>query len=177
MRQRSAGLATNVLVCVGACIFILISETVISNAAAAGGSVNSDKLRVLSQVVTGVGFLGAGAIIKDGFTIHGLNSAATIWCASAVGCLCGFGYWQMALIATAVIIFINLVLKNIEIILERHDRERKAIEDAKEEDHDTKEALAKSPSDSTVPESKADLPQSAIERSSHASAYSPDKNL
>lgn len=129
MRQRSAGLATNSLVSVGACIFILISETVIGNAVASGGSVNNDNLRVLSQVVTGVGFLGAGAIIKDGFSIHGLNSAATIWCAAAVGCLCGFGYWEMALVATLVIIFINWVLKSIEIHMEKKDRKKKEMEE------------------------------------------------
>lgn len=132
MRQRSAGLATNALVSVGACTFILISETVIGNEIAAGGAVNNDNLRVLSQVVTGVGFLGAGAIIKEGFSIHGLNSAATIWCAAAVGCLCGFGYWQMALITTAVIIFINWVLKNIEIEIEHKARVKQAEEAAKE---------------------------------------------
>ncbi|MDY5969899.1 MAG: MgtC/SapB family protein [Bacteroidales bacterium] len=131
MRQRSAGLATNSLVSVGACIFILISETVIGNAVASGSSVNNDNLRVLSQVVAGVGFLGAGAIIKEGFNIHGLNSAATIWCAAAVGCLCGFGYWKMALVATSVIIFINWVLKSIEIMMEKKDREKKKIEEEK----------------------------------------------
>lgn len=178
MRQRRAGLATNALVSVGACIFILISETVINSAVAAGGPVNNDNLRVLSQVVTGVGFLGAGAIIKDGFTIHGLNSAATIWCAAAVGCLCGFGYWEMALIATGVIIFINWVLKNIEISLENHDRERKAIEDAKKEERAAKEALAKTlsaPSASVVPPANPDPPASSSESSS--SSYPQNKIL
>ena len=91
LRQRSAGLTTNSLVSVGACIFILISETVIANAVADGGLVNNDNLRVLAQIVTGIGFLGAGVILRDGFTIHGLNSAATLWCSAAVGSLCGFG--------------------------------------------------------------------------------------
>ena len=120
MRQRSAGLATNALVSVGACIFILISEATLQ-----GGETGADPLRVLSQVVTGVGFLGAGAIIKDGFSIHGLNSAATIWCSAAVGSLCGFGYWQMALVAAAAILFINWALKSVEIRMERKDSERK----------------------------------------------------
>ena len=80
MRKRNAGLAVNAMVAVGACLFILLSESVIQTAIKSGGLVNNDNLRVLSQVVTGVGFLGAGAIMKDGFTIHGLNSAATVWC-------------------------------------------------------------------------------------------------
>lgn len=179
MRQRSAGLATNALVSVGACIFILISETVIKGAMAAGEPANNDSLRVLSQVVTGVGFLGAGAIIKEGFTIHGLNSAATIWCAAAVGCLCGFGYWEMALIATGVIIFINWVLKNIEISLEHHDRERKAIESARKEERAAEEAIAKTlsdPSGCAVPPANAASSASPTESSTPAS-YPQDKIL
>ncbi len=131
MRKRSAGLATNALVAVGACIFILISETVIADTQGGSIKLQNDNLRVLAQIVAGVGFLGAGAIIKDGFTIHGLNSAATIWCAAAVGSLCGFGYWQLALIATCVIIFINWVLKNIEIEVERYAHRKEQEAEAK----------------------------------------------
>lgn len=119
LKQRQAGLTTNSLVAVGACIFILISESVIMNARLAGGPVNNDNLRVLSQVVTGIGFLGAGVIMKDGLTIHGLSSAATIWCSAAVGCLCGYGLWREALIAVGVIILINWGLKSIEIYLKK----------------------------------------------------------
>ena len=118
-RQHQAGLTTNALVSVGACIFILISESVIMSATAAGGPVNNDNLRVLSQVVTGIGFLGAGVIMKDGVTIHGLSSAATIWCSAAVGCLCGYGMWREALIAVATILLINWGLKSIEIYLKK----------------------------------------------------------
>lgn len=114
LKQRQAGLTTNALVSVGACIFILISEGVIMAAIASGGPVNNDNLRVLSQVVTGIGFLGAGVIMKDGVTIHGLSSAATIWCSAAVGCLCGFGLWREALIAVGAILLINWGLKSLE---------------------------------------------------------------
>ena len=114
LKQRQAGLTTNSLVSVGACIFILVSEGVIMDAMASGGPVNNDNLRVLSQVVTGIGFLGAGVIMKDGLTIHGLSSAATIWCSAAVGCLCGYGMWRQAFIAVGVIILINWGLKGIE---------------------------------------------------------------
>ena len=123
LRQRSAGLTTNSLVAVGACIFILVSETVISAAVASGGMVNNDNLRVLAQIVTGIGFLGAGVILRDGFTIHGLNSAATLWCSAAVGSMCGYGFWKEAIVAVSVILFINWVLKWIEYLLE--DRQKK----------------------------------------------------
>ena len=119
LKQRQAGLTTNSLVAVGACIFILISESVIMGAQVSGGPVNNDNLRVLSQVVTGIGFLGAGVIMKNGLTIHGLSSAATIWCSAAVGCLCGYGMWRESLIAVAVIILINWGLKGIEIAIKK----------------------------------------------------------
>lgn len=125
LRKRNAGLAVNALVSVGACVFILLSESVIYSAIESGGPVNNDNLRVLSQVVTGVGFLGAGVIMKDGFTIHGLNSAATIWCSAAVGCLCGYGMWRQATLAVIVILFINWIVKNIEIYIEKKNDEKK----------------------------------------------------
>ena len=119
LKQRQAGLTTNSLVAVGACIFILISESVIMSSKLAGGPVNNDNLRVLSQVVTGIGFLGAGVIMKNGLTIHGLSSAATIWCSAAVGCLCGYGMWVEALIAVGVVLLINWGLKSIELYIKR----------------------------------------------------------
>lgn len=125
LRHRSAGLAVNALVSVGACIFILLSESVIQASIQSGGPVNNDNLRVLSQVVTGVGFLGAGVIMKDGLTIHGLNSAATIWCSAAVGCLCGFGMWRQTAVAVAVILFINWILKNLECRVEKKNGDKK----------------------------------------------------
>ena len=123
LRQHQAGLTTNALVAVGACVFILISEGVIMRAMANGGPVNNDNLRVLSQVVTGIGFLGAGVIMKNGVTIHGLSSAATIWCSAAVGCLCGYGMWREAGIAVGVILLINWGLKSIEIMFKKRRRE------------------------------------------------------
>ena len=119
LRQRQAGLTTNSLVAVGACVFILISESVIMTAMASGGPVNNDNLRVLSQVVTGIGFLGAGVIMKNGVTIHGLSSAATIWCSAAVGCLCGYGMWREALISVVAILIINIGLKSIELFIKK----------------------------------------------------------
>ena len=104
IRKRNAGLVTNTLVAIGACSFILISETIITASIQAGGPVNNDNLRVLSQVVTGIGFLGAGVILKDGVSIHGLNSAATLWCSAAVGCLCGYGLWKEAMVSSIAIL-------------------------------------------------------------------------
>ena len=122
MRNHQAGLTTNALVSVGACVFILISESIIMGAMNSGGPVNNDNLRVLSQVVTGIGFLGAGVIMKDGLTIHGLTSAATIWCSAAVGCLCGYGMWKESAIAVAAVLLVNWGLKGIELMLKKWKR-------------------------------------------------------
>ena len=78
---KSAGLRTNILICVGAAAFTLISRQMLSEE----GSV----ARIAAQVVTGVGFLGAGAIIQDRGGVHGLTTAATIWLVAAIGMACG----------------------------------------------------------------------------------------
>ena len=79
-RQRSAGLRTNVLVAVGAAAFVDLAD----HLAGADGSV-----RVIAYVVSGIGFLGAGAIMKEGMNVRGLNTAATLWASAAVGCCAG----------------------------------------------------------------------------------------
>src|ERR1700735_4687937 len=81
-RQRSAGLRTNVLVTVGAAAF---SDLGLRLLGAEGAT------RIISYVVSGIGFLGAGVILKDGTNIRGLNTAATLWCSAAVGTLSGSG--------------------------------------------------------------------------------------
>ena len=124
IRKRNAGLVTNTLVAIGACSFILISESIIAASIQSGGPVNNDNLRVLSQVVTGIGFLGAGVILKDGVSIHGLNSAATLWCSAAVGCLCGYGLWKEAFISSAAILITNWIFKWLEHRLEKRRSEK-----------------------------------------------------
>jgi putative Mg2+ transporter-C (MgtC) family protein len=86
-RQRLAGLRTNTLVALGAATFILYSRVVSDEPGAA---------RIASQVVTGVGFLGAGLIFKEGLNVRGLNTAATLWCSAAVGLLRATGSRSMA---------------------------------------------------------------------------------
>lgn len=102
-RQKSAGLRTNTLVSVGAASFILLSESLTQN--------DGDPSRIAGQIVTGIGFLGAGVIMKTGMQIQGLNTAATIWCSAAVGTLSGAGlYWQ-ALIASITITSVHLIFR------------------------------------------------------------------
>lgn len=106
-RLRSAGLLTNTLVAVGACVYVMTSDMLTA------GSTSVDPTRVLGQIATGIGFLGAGVIMRDGVNIHGLNSAATIWCSAAVGSLTGFHLVVEAFIVAGVIACLNLVIRPI----------------------------------------------------------------
>ena len=88
MRRRMAGLRTNALVALGAAGFVTF-------AALFPDDINPT--RVAAQVVSGIGFLGAGIIFRDGFNVHGLNTAATLWCSAAVGMMAGAGHAPYAL--------------------------------------------------------------------------------
>jgi putative Mg2+ transporter-C (MgtC) family protein len=93
---RAAGLRTHALVGIGACLFMQISLAV-------GGDAH-DPGRVAAQVVTGIGFLGGGTIIRHRDSVHGLTTAASIWAASAVGLAAGLGWYAGAVLATAVVV-------------------------------------------------------------------------
>lgn len=101
LRHRMVGLRTNVLVCIGAFLFVYLSF----------GINTSDKTRIASQVVSGIGFLGAGVILRDGNKIKGLNTAATLWCVSAIGTLCASGLLIEATIGTAFVLLSNIILR------------------------------------------------------------------
>ncbi len=106
-RLRSAGLLTNTLVAVGACVYIMASDIISADA------VNADPSRVLGQIVAGIGFLGAGVIMRDGVNIHGLNIGGYYLVSAAVGTLAGFHLLQEAFIAAGVIITANLCIRPI----------------------------------------------------------------
>ena len=101
-RRHPAGLRTNALVCVGAALFVSLPRLI-------GGT--EDPTRMAATVVTGLGFLGGGVILREGLNIRGLNTAATLWCSGAVGALSGAGFPLPALIGTALILAINLGLQ------------------------------------------------------------------
>ncbi|WP_378742389.1 MgtC/SapB family protein [Nocardia brasiliensis] len=103
-RARMAGLRTNALVAVGATLFVLLS------AHGFHGEV-ADPTRVAAQIVSGIGFLGAGVIIRDGLNVRGLNTAATLWCAAAVGALAGAGMFGTAAAGTVAVVGVNVALR------------------------------------------------------------------
>jgi len=94
-RERQAGLRTHLVVSVGSALFTIVSAY---GFAEFGDKV--DPTRIAAQIVTGIGFLGAGAIIRQGLSVRGLTTAATLWLVAAIGMAAGAGYWQAAVIAT-----------------------------------------------------------------------------
>ncbi|MGJ1269779.1 MgtC/SapB family protein [Sphingobacterium spiritivorum] len=100
-RQKSAGLRTNTLVSLGSTAFILLSISI-------GGDATG---RVASYIISGIGFLGAGVIMKDGMSVQGLNTAATIWCSAAIGSLVGVGLYAEAVILSFFVVLIHLLMR------------------------------------------------------------------
>jgi putative Mg2+ transporter-C (MgtC) family protein len=87
-RQRMAGLRTNALVAAGAAMFVMLTALTAKA---------DDSFRIAGQVVSGIGFLGAGVILRNGLNITGLNTAATLWCSAAIGTLAGYGMYGSAI--------------------------------------------------------------------------------
>ena len=108
-RRRIVGLRTTILVCVGSFLFVSTSFIV--------GSNRTDLTRIAAQVVSGIGFLGAGVIIKDGLKVRGLTTAATMWCDASIGVLCAVGATTPAIFGTVIILFSNTVLRYINKII------------------------------------------------------------
>jgi putative Mg2+ transporter-C (MgtC) family protein len=101
LRERQAGLRTHLVVCVGSALFTIVSaygfhEFLVN----CGSVVRADPTRIAAQIVSGIGFLGAGAIIRQGLSVRGLTTAATLWLVAAIGMAAGAGYYSAALITT-----------------------------------------------------------------------------
>jgi putative Mg2+ transporter-C (MgtC) family protein len=102
-RQRMAGTRTNALVAAGAAAFVMAGSLLVDDPTARG--------RIASYVVSGVGFLGAGVIFKDGANVRGLNTAATIWCSASIGVLAGMGAPQLSFALAFVVLLANIALR------------------------------------------------------------------
>jgi putative Mg2+ transporter-C (MgtC) family protein len=103
LRDREAGLRTHLLVSVGSALFTIVSAYGFREFLTSGASVvRADPTRIAAQIVTGIGFLGAGAIIRQGLAVRGLTTAATLWVVAAIGLASGAGYYSAAVITTGV---------------------------------------------------------------------------
>ena len=106
LRDREAGVRTHLLVSLGAALFMILSAYGFHDVLSGGSSfVRLDPSRIAAQIVTGIGFLGAGAIIREGFSVRGLTTAATLWVVAAIGMASGAGYYGPAVAATALTLF------------------------------------------------------------------------
>lgn len=111
-RRKAAGLRTNVLICVGAAVFTIISRKM-------GAEDGQTITRIAAQIVTGVGFLGAGAIVRDRAGILGLTTAATIWLVASIGMACGAGFFKLALATTVLAILVLIGLSKLETAIKK----------------------------------------------------------
>lgn len=118
-RQRTAGLRTNVLVAVGAAAFADIGMHLLGGEGAT---------RIISYIVSGIGFLGAGVIMKDGTHVRGLNTAATLWCSAAVGAASGAGYAAEAILLTLFVLAGNTLLRPLVNYINRKPMDERVTE-------------------------------------------------
>ena len=103
LHGKVVGTRTISLIAIGSALYVLMSPSII----------DGDNSRIIAQVVSGIGFLGAGIIFKHGDTVKGLTTAATVWCAAAIGCLCGYGMYAEAVIGTIAVMTVNLLFKHV----------------------------------------------------------------
>jgi len=109
IRRKPAGFRTNILICVGAAMYMTVGLLVFDDGRRMG-----DPTRIAAQVVTGIGFLGAGAIMQSQGRVSGLTTAATIWVVAAIGIIAGAGYPLLAFVATCMVVLTLVVLLKVE---------------------------------------------------------------
>jgi putative Mg2+ transporter-C (MgtC) family protein len=129
---KSAGLRTNVLICLGAAVFTIISKRMVD---VSEGSIT----RIAAQIVTGVGFLGAGAVIQDRRGVHGLTTAATIWLVASIGMACGAGFHGLAVVSALIAIIVLVGLLKLAKPLERYAKKHKTRNSCDDEDYTDRE--------------------------------------
>lgn len=122
--NRPAGFRTHILVCVGAALVMVTSEFIYQKYSSIS---NIDPARLGAQVISGIGFLGAGTIIRDGFNVRGLTTAASLWAVSCVGIATGIGFYSGAIAATILIFLTLITLKKAEKYFSKKNRYRTFI--------------------------------------------------
>lgn len=115
-KNKSAGLRTLILICLGSTLFTIISGSL---------GAENETGRIASNIVTGIGFLGAGAIMREGLTVSGLTTASSIWVTAALGMAVGAGEFYLAIFATVIVLVVLTLFGFIQPVLERY---KKAIE-------------------------------------------------
>jgi len=106
--KHTAGVRTHALVALGAALFVLFAPL---------AGTPQEAARMAGQVITGIGFLGAGVLMRTGLTVHGLNTAATVWCTAALGVLCAAADYWSVLLGTGAVLLVNLVFRPVSRML------------------------------------------------------------
>ncbi len=120
LTNKTAGLRTHIFVCLGACVFTLLSIHGFPTFATGDNVIVDqatgvrDTARIAAQIVTGIGFIGAGAVMRNGSSVHGITTAATLWIAAGIGMACGAGQYGIAVIATALSVLVLIGIKELE---------------------------------------------------------------
>jgi len=107
LSDKAAGLRTNILICVGACLFMIVSKNFT-------GVVDADPTRIAAQIVTGIGFIGAGAIMHQGEQVSGLTTAATIWVVAAIGMAVGVRDYSIGGVTTAMTLLVQVIFPRLD---------------------------------------------------------------
>jgi putative Mg2+ transporter-C (MgtC) family protein len=111
-RSKPAGFRTMILICVGSCLYTILSKE--------AGSGSSD--RIASNIVTGIGFIGAGVIFKEGITVNGLTTAALIWITAALGMAIGYHNYPLAIVVSGIVVIVLFVLEPVQRFINRFHR-------------------------------------------------------
>ena len=114
LSDKAAGLRTNILICLGSCLFAILSRELASVA-------GTDVTRIAAQIVSGIGFLGAGAIMREGEHVTGLTTAATIWVVAAIGVTVGFGYYSLGAVTTVITLIVQGVFPHLDSMIDEVD--------------------------------------------------------
>ncbi len=136
--NKSAGLRTQILVCLGSCIFTILSIYGFSTAVTLYPL--GDPARIAAQIITGIGFIGAGTVLRQGLTVTGLTTASTLWIAAAIGMACGCGKLDIAIVCTVLAVVVLVLIRIIEFKLmpknQKHMKKIKISFLCKYEDYD-----------------------------------------
>ena len=136
--NKSAGLRTQILVCLGSCIFNILSIYGFSTAVTLYPL--GDPARIAAQIITGIGFIGAGTVLRQGLTVTGLTTASTLWIAAAIGMACGCGKLDIAIVCTVLAVVVLVLIRIIEFKLmpknQKHMKKIKISFLCKYEDYD-----------------------------------------
>ncbi len=119
LTNKSAGLRTQIMVCLGSCIFTILSIYGFSTAVTLYPL--GDPARVAAQIITGIGFIGAGTVLRQGLTVTGLTTASTLWIVAAIGMACGCGKISIAVVSTILAVAILVLIRTFEMKLMPHN--------------------------------------------------------